>query len=301
MGQVKKMKYGANCAPVHRQIQLLKSKRVKPAKYEMRSYSTSHCNIVNIVVKKIKTPITVKKTLPIDIRLVNRPMIISKVLRPLQIKNIHDPVTVDRIARPISISRVENPVIVEQVKQPIIIKAIETPSVIQNVIKPLKVSGIQSPVVVQRIEDSLSMNPLSQSVDKITIYGSNSSAPVQTDDFGRIIFSGQVQVAPVMYTEKSFTRLQSQDQIQSLPSQDVSIQTNLSYAVVNQSAEPVIIYLEISPNDVDYMTDSSTVVSAFSTQSITPLRFLRYAKISYQSAKTDHSVIFDIYYQAQSG
>ena len=138
-------------------------------------------------------------------------------------------------------------------------------------------------------------------MDNITIYGSNPSVPVQTDDLGRIVFSGQLQVSPVLYTGKSYIDLQSQDQMQSLPSQDVSIQTNLSYAVVNRSPNQVAVYLEISPNDQDYTVDSQTIVPGLTTQAITPLRFLRYAKISYRSYEIGHPADFDVYYQAQSG
>lgn len=246
-----------------------------------------------ISVSNVEHPVTVEQVeQPIVVRAIETPSVIQNVVKALDIAKIQSPVTVDRI---------EDPTVVSRIDQPVTVKDINSPVTVRNIQQPISVSGIQSPVFIQRIEEPVSMNPLSQNVDSVTIYGSNSSIPVQTDDLGRIIFSGQVQVSPVVYTEKSFTNLQSEDQMQSLPSQDVSIQTNLSYAVVNHSAAPVSIYLQISPNDVDYITDSSTIVSAFSTQALTPLRFLRYTKIFYQSVEAGEHATFDVYYQAQSG
>ncbi|WP_181362928.1 DUF6385 domain-containing protein [Sulfoacidibacillus thermotolerans] len=154
---------------------------------------------------------------------------------------------------------------------------------------------------IKAIEEPISIRPLQQNIDRITIYGSNSTTPIQTNEIGRIVLSGEVTASPIVYTEKTFIGLYSQNQIQSLPAQDISVQTNLSYAIVNRSENPVTIFLEISPNDKDYAPDSEVTVSGFTTQALTPMRFLRYAKISFQSAKTDQSAIFDIYYQAQSG
>lgn len=176
-----------------------------------------------------------------------------------------------------------------------------TPVTVSRIITPVTVNTITEPITVKAIENPVSIFPLRQNIDNVTIYGSNSSLPIKTDDLGRIIFSGQVQVTPVVYTENTFAGLESQDQIKSLPPQDVSIQTNISYAIVNKSQNQVVISLEISPNDADYTLDTQITVPEFTTYAITPLRFLRYTKISYQSAVIGKPATFAIYYQAQSG
>ena len=193
------------------------------------------------------------------------------------------------------------PVTVKKVLCPVKVRGVQTPVTVRRILHSVSVRSIRQPVDVNRIFQPVPIRPLHRNVDNITIYGSNSSVPVQTDALGRIVFSGQVQISPVLYTEKSTLGLQSQDQLQSLPAQDISVQTNLSYAIVNKSDNQVIICLEISPNDRDYTVDSEIVVAGFATQAMTPLRFLRYVRISYRSFETGHSATFDIYYQAQSG
>lgn len=203
-----------------------------------------------------------------------KPITVSKILRPVCVEKIRHPVTVSRVLRPVAVSRIHTPVTVNTITQPVTVKAIENP---------------------------VTIHPLRQDIDSVTIYGSNQELPLKTDALGRIVLSGQVQISPVVYTENTFTDLESQDQIQSLPAQDVSIQTNLSYAIVNKSQNQVVISLEISPNNEDYTLDTQITVPEFSTHAITPLRFLRYMKISYQSAVSGEPALFDIYYQAQSG
>ncbi len=223
---------------------------------------------------------------------INSKLLNTSHIQPMKFGISNDPLVVKRLLAPLYIEKIRRPVIVKKICTPIYIKRIK---------RPITISAIQSPVMIKGIESQISIRPLNQKLDKVTVYGSNPTAPVHTDDDGRIVLSGEIHVSPIVYTEKTFMSLDSQDQVQSIPAQNVSRQTNLSYAIVNRSENPVNIFLEISPNDIDYVLDSEITVSGLTTQALTPLRFLRYAKISYQSAKCDHPAVFDVYYQAQSG
>ena len=254
------------------------------------------------VIKRILTPVMIRGVLhPVNVRQIKQPIDVRRILHSVRIRNISAPVTVSTILSPVTVDRINTPVSVSRIENPIAVEGIASPVVVDSVRQPISVSGINTPVVVESIAEAVSIRPLEHDTDNITVYGSNPSVPVKTDDLGRIVFSGQLQVSPVAYTGTSYTGLHSQDQLQSLPSQDVSIQTNLSYAIINRSPNQVAIYLEISPNDQDYTIDSQAVVPGLTTQAMTPLRFLRYAKISYRSYETGLPADFDVYYQAQSG
>jgi hypothetical protein len=135
----------------------------------------------------------------------------------------------------------------------------------------------------------------------VTVFGSNSTVPIRTDAQGRLVIAGEIHISPVQFTEVMFTGAVSTDEFRALPSQNVSLQTNLSYALVNRSANAILIHLEISPNDTDYTVDTESTVEGFSMKVITPLRFLKFNRISFRSLEAGQSATLDVYYQAQSG
>ncbi len=198
------------------------------------------------------------------------------------------PLTVRRILIPPTIRKILYAVRVERIEHAVHLR-------------PIRVKSVKEAVTVKRVEEPIPIRPLQPVQDGLTIYGSNPNLPVQTDTLGRLVFSGQVQISPVTYTEQAFIDQLFQEHKESLPAQDVSLQTNLSYAVVNRSEKAVTIFLEISPNGNDFLTDTQVVVQGNTLQAVTPLRFLRYTRISYQSYTPGTSGVMDVYYQAQSG
>lgn len=267
--EVTRPSLSSSCKPVH--------KRKQRSKKGTRRF-------VNVTVNKIRGSVTV-----------------AKVVGPIRVRGIEKPLVVSHVVQPVIIDKVQTPVTVQEVVEPISVGTVETPVRVQGIATPTEVSKIDSPVVVQNVQEPVTIRPLSQNADKVTIYGSNTEIPVETDSEGRIIISGQLQVSPVVYSELSFFDLHSSDELQSLPPQDRSIQTTLSYAVVNQSESPATIFLEISPNNIDFSLDSELIAREFSTEVVTPLRYLRYIRLSYKSAIPGQHASFDVYFQAQSG
>jgi hypothetical protein len=81
---------------------------------------------------------------------------------------------------------------------------------------------------------------------------------------------------------------------------DSSLLSLYSYAVVNRGAYAGEIMVEISPNGTDFMKDNQAVVQPGATQTIIPLRYLKYTRLSFKSLNLDQSALLDIYFQAQS-
>ncbi|MHB1681452.1 MAG: DUF6385 domain-containing protein [Bacilli bacterium] len=191
--------------------------------------------------------------------------------------------------------------LVKKVLRPIVVKRIERPVDVDSVKDPISVRKIKKPITVSRIREPVKIFPLNQTADRVTVFGSNSTVPIRTDAQGRLVIAGEIHVSPVQFTEVVFTDTVSTDEFRALPSQNVSLQTNLSYALVNRSANTILIHLEISPNDTDYIVDTESTVERFSMKVITPLRFLKFNRISFRSLEAGQSATLDVYYQAQSG
>ena len=194
-----------------------------------------------------------------------------------------------------------HPLLVKKILRPIVIKRIERSVDVDSVKDPISVRRIKKPVAVSRIRNPVKIFPLNQSEDRVTAFGSNATVPIRTDAEGRLVIAGEIHVSPVQFTEAVFIGTVSTDEFTALPSQNASLQTNLSYALVNRSANAVLIHLEISPNDTDYTVDTESTVEGFSMQVVTPLRFLKFNRISVRSLQTAQSAAVDVYYQAQSG
>ena len=193
------------------------------------------------------------------------------------------------------------PLLIKKILRPIVVKRIERPVDVDSVKDPISVRKIKKPVAVSRIRNPVKIFPLNQTEDRVTAYGSNSTVPIRTDAEGRLVIAEEIHVSPVQFTEVVFTGAVSTDEIRALPSQNVSLQTNLSYALANRSANAILIHLEISPNDTDYTVDTESTVEGFAMKVITPLRFLKFNRISFRSLEAGQSATLDVYYQAQSG
>lgn len=172
---------------------------------------------------------------------------------------------------------------------------------VKRILRPIVVRRVECPVTVRRVEEPVRTQPMSQFQDRITVFGSNPVAPIRTDSQGRVEIGGQIQVSPVRFTEAVFPGVVSADAWRHLPSQEVSLQTTLSYAIINRSGCGVDIHLEISPNDRQYTVDTRVKLDANAMEVVTPLRFLKFCRISYRSQIVGESALFDVYYQAQSG
>jgi hypothetical protein len=86
----------------------------------------------------------------------------------------------------------------------------------------------------------------------------------------------------------------------SLPALDTSCQTTYSYGVVNRGKHPVIAKVEISPDNRHFADDFQDTIPGGKTMALVPYRFLRYTRISLQTAKPDENSVVDVYFQAQS-
>ncbi|MBO9606879.1 MAG: hypothetical protein J7639_13050 [Paenibacillaceae bacterium] len=73
-----------------------------------------------------------------------------------------------------------------------------------------------------------------------------------------------------------------------------------SFVGINKDRHPALIRIEISPNAADFTTDAKATVSPGDMQVLTPMRYLKYARISIKSAHPGQPAKLDLYFQAQT-
>lgn len=206
----------------------------------------------------------------------------SKCQRIIIVKHIHSPLTLKELQHAITIRRIERPISIRRLQSAI------------------KIERIQHPVTVRKIENPVSIQPLRAKSDTIQVFGSNLRRAIQTDEQGRLLISGQIQVSPVRYTEAVYLQQPCTDVWSYTPIQNVSVETTWSFAIINPSTHHVIAQLQISPNKTTFATDAETSVEPGGMNLLTPLHFLKYARIRYRLAEPGNPINIDLYYQAQS-
>ncbi|UHA75032.1 DUF6385 domain-containing protein [Paenibacillus sp. 481] len=102
-----------------------------------------------------------------------------------------------------------------------------------------------------------------------------------------------------VFGEQRFLNL-SFDQALTLPYQDTSVTSTLSYAIINRGSSPLVIQLEISPNAQDFVVDSSESIPSGAMRVITPNRFLRFTRLTLAPIEEGDAGYADVYYQKQT-
>ncbi|OAB34969.1 DUF6385 domain-containing protein [Paenibacillus glacialis] len=168
-----------------------------------------------------------------------------------------------------------------------------------NNYKIIKHVRIVQPVrVVAKDLDIRNLNPTR---DKVEIFGSNGQEllPIRTDSKGRL----EVVSSPTtntIFKETQFLNVNVSHTTTSLPPQDSSIQSMMSYAVVNRGEEPVIVRVEISPNAIDYAKDIQETIPPQTMRVFVPNRFLKWTRVSLATETSKSLTIIDCYCQSQS-
>lgn len=111
-----------------------------------------------------------------------------------------------------------------------------------------------------------------------------------------------IRVSPVTKTvfgEEKFLDL-SVSKSMTLPLQDTSVATVISYAVINTGDAPLVASLEISPNGDHFMHDTAETVPPGGMFVLVPNRFLRYTRIKLVPSLLGRETKASIYYQFQT-
>lgn len=106
----------------------------------------------------------------------------------------------------------------------------------------------------------------------------------------------------VRFTELKYLDVAVDEQAKTLPSQDTSLQTTYSYAVINHGKAPVYAYMEISPDNIHFAIDGGrpTKVAAGKTAILVPKKYLHFTRVVVETEESGQSSVIDMYYQAQS-
>lgn len=105
----------------------------------------------------------------------------------------------------------------------------------------------------------------------------------------------------VRYVEKKFSGIVVSDKPCKLPPQNTSKLNVYSYAVVNKGLEPIHARVEVSPNRENFAFDREATVQSGKTVVIVPTRFLKYTRLTLQTAEgAALEADCDVYFQAQT-
>ena len=97
-----------------------------------------------------------------------------------------------------------------------------------------------------------------------------------------------------------YEQFETSDKYKHSLSKDLSMQTLATFFVYNQGSNPAKVYLEISPDNNMFITDSpEKIINPGEAEIFIPLRFSNYAHLSLASANTGQPSTLKIWYQAQ--
>ena len=101
------------------------------------------------------------------------------------------------------------------------------------------------------------------------------------------------------FSEQQFLGLQVPVQGITLPVQNTSLTTILSYAILNHGPSPILAKLEISPNALQYTSDQEYTVPAGKMKVVNPMNFLKWTRLTLISQPGSGTSTADVYFQSQ--
>jgi len=101
------------------------------------------------------------------------------------------------------------------------------------------------------------------------------------------------------FSEQQFLGLKVTKQGVTLPVQNTSLTTLLSYAIMNHGPGPILATLEVSPNAIQFASDQKHTVPAGAMKVINPMHFLKWTRLSLTSESSGGSSTADVYFQSQ--
>nr|WP_254773052.1 DUF6385 domain-containing protein [Paenibacillus sp. NFR01] len=103
------------------------------------------------------------------------------------------------------------------------------------------------------------------------------------------------------FIELATTGITTADAYTPLPANTTSVLGTYSYFIVNTGANPVNTRVEVSADGANYFIDTTgdNPLPAGSVDVIVPARFLKYTRLSYQSATPGAASSIDVYFDAQ--
>lgn len=102
-----------------------------------------------------------------------------------------------------------------------------------------------------------------------------------------------------LFTEQLYAGIPAHDEWEPVPVQDTSLKSVYSYAIINRGSNAAEVKIEISPNEINFISDLQESVAPSSTKVIIPIRFMKYTRVSVKSQETGQPTSVDVYFQAQ--
>lgn len=138
--------------------------------------------------------------------------------------------------------------------------------------------------------------PLSNSTDNLLVYGNDgvTNRAIHTDTSGNIV------VAKTFI--QSTQNVTTTDTLSGGESQDISLLSTVSFFVKNTGANPADIFIQVSPNNVDWVNNifGGEVVQSNNQTVDSPSYFLQYARVAFKSTNPGNPTTLMIIFQAQA-
>ncbi|WP_152391668.1 DUF6385 domain-containing protein [Paenibacillus guangzhouensis] len=101
------------------------------------------------------------------------------------------------------------------------------------------------------------------------------------------------------FSEQQFLGLQVTANGVTLPVQNTSLTTLLSYAIMNHGPNPILAVLEVSPNAIQFAIDQKYTVPTGSMKVINPMHFLKWTRLTLTTESGGSASSADVYFQSQ--
>ena len=140
----------------------------------------------------------------------------------------------------------------------------------------------------------LDVRDLAYTQDTVRIYGSETNPLATTDGYLNIL-----QRSRYMASETSADVTSSVTTYSGLLASDVSVMSNVSFAIHNKGANQVSVRIDVSPDNTLWITDTAaTTLEGNEATVFVPRYFLKYARVAYASLTDATAITFDAWYQA---
>ncbi|MFC4767281.1 DUF6385 domain-containing protein [Effusibacillus consociatus] len=175
-------------------------------------------------------------------------------------------------------------VIKSKKSNPLQVKRLRTKNV-----RKIKLGKIKSPKIPWQIKT------------KIIKTGKIKASKINSDTLRADNLKIQGGIPCLTFTELKFKGLIAGDEFQSIPSQNTSLKTTVTYMVANRSKNTKIeAQIEISPNNSDFFLDTFPItIEPGKNHVFVPLRFSKFTRVSFRSIEKGNTAKIDIFFQAQ--
>jgi hypothetical protein len=213
---------------------------------------------------------------------VNNVNTVNEIIKPVPVKG---PIDVNPVKIKGSVN--VNPV---EIKRPIDVNPVKIKGSVN--VNPVEIKGpIDVHVKADVTADIRSLNYIR---DSVRVFGSE-GAPLKTSN------AGNLQVENVSRYTSEYEIAVTKDAWERCGAKDVSRQRVYSYAVLNTGTNPATVRISISPDSLNWLTDSSEIIIApGEMQVLTAKFFLHYISMEFRSVTPRNATTLKIWFQAKT-